>query len=364
MAGVRIENLVKIFPGGTRAVDGISFQVVNGEFLVMLGPSGCGKTTTLRSVAGLEHQTSGDIFIGSRLVNDLPPADRDIAFVFQFYALYPHLKVYDNIAFPLKAAGVPKEEIHQRVRSVAKMLKIDDLLNRRPSRLPAGEQQRVALGRAIIRRPQVFLLDEPLTNLDPAMRVEMRGELKRLHQEIGTTTLYVTHDQTEAMSLGQRVAVMNQGKLEQIDTPLDIYNHPASLFVAGFIGSPPMNFVEVRLAGDAHGLALVNSDQAFCLPIEPDLASQLPAGDALILGVRSEDLHVASDLSRGEIRAEVEIYEPLGDENIYSLRFAGGHKLLAKSPPTLELEPGTPVSVHFDQNRLHIFNAGTGKALR
>ena len=361
MAEIRIENLVKIFPGGTRAVDGVSFNVANGEFLVMLGPSGCGKTTTLRSVAGLERQTSGDIYIGPRLVNDLPPADRDIAFVFQFYALYPHLKVYDNIAFPLKAAGVPVEEIHQRVLSVAKMLKIDELLNRRPSRLPAGEQQRVALGRAIIRRPQVFLLDEPLTNLDPAMRVIMRGELKRLHQEIGTTTLYVTHDQTEAMSLGQRVAVMNQGKLEQLDTPLNIYDHPATLFVAGFIGSPPMNLVPVQLA---EGPALVNSTKAFCLPISEELAGILPKGEALMLGARSEDLHISPNLSFGEIRAEVEVFEPLGDENVYSLRFEGGHKLLAKTPPTLELAPGTPVGVHFDQNRLHVFESSSGRAMR
>ena len=361
MAEIRIENLVKIFPGGTRAVDDVTIHVGDGEFLVMLGPSGCGKTTTLRSVAGLERQNSGDIFIGSRLVNDLPPADRDIAFVFQFYALYPHLKVYDNIAFPLRAAGISKEEIRKRVLDVTRMLKIDNLLDRRPSRLPAGEQQRVALGRAIIRRPQVFLLDEPLTNLDPTMRVVMRAELKRLHQEIATTTLYVTHDQTEAMSLGQRVAVMSQGKLEQLDTPLNIYDHPATLFVAGFIGSPPMNFVNVHLA---EGPALVNSSRAFCLPIEAALANSLPAGADLVLGIRSEDLHISSDLAQGEIRAEVEVFEPLGDENIYSLRFAGGHKLLAKAPPTLELAPGTPVGVHFDQNRLHLFEAATGKALR
>lgn len=361
MAEIRIQNLVKIFPGGTRAVDDVSIDVQDGEFLVMLGPSGCGKTTTLRAVAGLERQTAGDIYIGPRLVNTLPPADRDIAFVFQFYALYPHLKVYDNIAFPLRAAGTSKDEIDKRVGEVARMLKIDHLLDRRPSRLPAGEQQRVALGRAIIRRPQVFLLDEPLTNLDPSMRVVMRGELKRLHQEIGTTTLYVTHDQTEAMSLGQRVAVMNQGKLEQLDTPLNIYDHPASLFVAGFIGSPPMNFVEVRMVD---GPALVNSSNAFCLSIGPEIADRLPKDHPLVLGVRSEDLHISTDLSRGELRAEVEVFEPLGDENIYSLHFEGGHKLLAKSAPTLELDLGTPVAVHFDQSRLHLYDKATGKALR
>ena len=361
MAEIRIQNLVKIFPGGTRAVDDVSIEIRDGEFLVMLGPSGCGKTTTLRSVAGLERQTSGDIYIGPRLVNTLAPADRDIAFVFQFYALYPHLNVYDNIAFPLRASGVTKAEIHQRVMAVAQMLKIDHLLNSKPNRLPAGVQQRVALGRAIIRRPQVFLLDEPLTNLDPAMRVVMRAELKKLHQDNGTTTLYVTHDQTEAMSLGQRVAVMNKGKLEQLDTPLNIYDHPSSLFVAGFIGSPPMNLVEVKLTD---GPALINSTNAFCLPIDAELAGRLPKGERLILGARSEDLHISGDSAQGEIRAEVVVFEPLGDENIYSLNIGGGHKLLAKAPPTLELASGTPVGVHFDQNRLHVYEASTGKALR
>ncbi len=371
MAEVRIERLVKIFPGGgggTRAVDDVSLRVADGEFLVLLGPSGCGKTTTLRSVAGLERQTSGDIFIGDRLVNDLSPADRDIAFVFQFYALYPHLKAYDNIAFPLRAAGRPKAEVDERVHKSAQLLKIDHLLNRRPDRLSGGEQQRVALARAMVRRPQVFLMDEPLTNLDSSLRADVRVEVKHLQQELGVTTLYVTHDQTEAMSLGHRIAVMNLGVLQQVGTPLDVYNHPATLFVAGFIGSPPMNFVDVRLAD---GPALVNSTAAFQLPIDAALADQLASRaystDSVLpftLGIRSEDLRIVTDPATGDLAAEVYAREPLGDETIYGLRFAGGHVMLAKAPPTLDLDMGQAIGVNFDRARLHVFDTANGQALR
>ncbi|HUV90012.1 MAG TPA: ABC transporter ATP-binding protein [Anaerolineae bacterium] len=361
MAEIRIQNLVKVFPGGTRAVDGVSIHVADGEFLVLLGPSGCGKTTTLRCVAGLERQTRGDIHIGDRLVNALPPADRDIAFVFQFYALYPHLSAYDNIAFPLKAAQLPKSEVDQRVHHVAEMLKINHLLNRRPKRLSSGEQQRVALGRAIVRRPQVFLLDEPLTNMDSSLRADMRVELKHLQQELGTTTLYVTHDQTEAMALGHKIAVMDAGKLQQVGAPLEVYNHPATLFVAGFIGSPPMNLLDVTLAA---GPALVDPDGAFRLPVDAALAEKWPTLVPLKLGVRSEDLHIAADPSAGDMPAEVYVVEPLGDETIYSLRFAGSHVMLAKAPPALDLKVGDKVGVSFDRSRLHVFDVQTGKALR
>jgi multiple sugar transport system ATP-binding protein len=361
MAEIKIEHLVKIFPGDTRAVDGISLHIADGEFLVLLGPSGCGKTTTLRCVAGLERQTSGDIWIGDRLVNDLAPADRDIAFVFQFYALYPHLRAYDNIAFPLQAAGKPKAEVEARVHKAAQLLKIENLLGHRPNRLSSGEQQRVALGRAIVRRPQVFLLDEPLTNLDASLRADMRVELKHLQQELGTTTLYVTHDQTEAMSMGQRIAVMNMGKLEQAGTPLEVYNHPATLFVAGFIGSPPMNFLDVTLDD---GPALVNSSGEFHLPIDAALTEKLAPKTPLKLGVRSEDLHIVTDPAAGDLPAEVYVREPLGDETIYGLRFAGGHVMLAKAPPTLELDTGQGVGVNFERSRLHIFDTASGKALR
>jgi sn-glycerol 3-phosphate transport system ATP-binding protein/multiple sugar transport system ATP-binding protein len=361
MAEIRIENLVKIFPNGTVAVDGVSLDIADGEFFVLLGPSGCGKTTTLRCVAGLEHQTEGDISIGERLVNDLPPADRDIAFVFQFYALYPHMKAYDNIAFPLRAAGVPKDEVDARVRSVAQTLKIEYALSRRPKRLSSGEQQRVALGRAMVRRPHVYLLDEPLTNLDASLRADLRVELKRLQHELGTTTLYVTHDQTEAMSMGHRIAVMNEGHLQQAGTPMDVYNHPATLFVAGFIGSPPMNFIDVTLED---GPALVNSSGEFRLRVDTAYAERLPVKTPLKLGVRSENLHIVADPGAGELPAEVYVCEPLGDETIYGLRFAGDHVLLAKAPPTLDLETGQNVGVNFDHAHIHVFDTKNGKALR
>jgi ABC-type sugar transport system ATPase subunit len=361
MAHIRIEQLVKIFPGGTRAIDDVSLNIVDGEFLVLLGPSGCGKTTTLRCVAGLERQTSGDIFIGDRLVNDLTPPDRDIAFVFQFYALYPHMSAFDNIAFPLRAAGRSKDEADRRVRKVAELLKIEHLLRRKPNRLASGEQQRVALGRAIVRRPLVFLLDEPLTNLDASLRADLRVEIKYLQQELGTTTLYVTHDQTEALSMGHRVAVMNLGKLEQLGTPMEVYNSPATLFVASFIGSPPMNFLDVQLDG---GPALVNSSNEFRLPIDTAVAEGLPAGVSLKLGVRSENLHIFPDTGSGDLPAEVYVREPLGDETVYGLRFSGGHLMLAKAPATLELDAGQWVGVKFDKSRLHIFDSATGKALR
>ncbi len=361
MAGIRIQHLVKIFPGGTLAVDDVSLDVTDGELLVLLGPSGCGKTTTLRSVAGLEQQTSGDIYIGDRLVNSLPPADRDIAFVFQFYALYPHLSAFDNIAFPLKAAGVERDEIKSRVAQVADLLKIRPLLANKPTRLSAGEQQRVALGRAIIRRPQVFLLDEPLTNLDATLRVDMRAELKRLHADIQTTTLYVTHDQTEAMSLGHRVAVMNMGKLEQVGSPLEIYDHPATLFVAGFIGSPPMNFIDVRLAD---GPSLAADGTGFRVPITPAMASAIKAKAALRLGIRSEDVHIHPNPQPNEPPAEITVAEPMGDEIIYGLSIPGGQVILAKAPPSLELPASTPVSLEFDPSRMHVFDVDSGRALR
>ncbi len=363
MAEVRIEHLVKIFPAaapGTQAVDDLTLTVKDGEFLVLLGPSGCGKTTTLRCVAGLEHQTSGNIFIGDRFVNNLRPADRDIAFVFQFYALYPHLKASDNIAFPLRAAGYPKAEVDERVRKVSALLKIGHLLNRTPSRLSGGEQQRVALARAMVRRPQVFLMDEPLTNLDPALRADVRVEIKHLQQDLGTTTLYITHDQTEAMALGHRIAVMDRGVLQQVGSPLEVYDHPATLFVAGFIGSVPMNFMDVTLV---NGPALVSDETPFRLGIDPVLAEKI-LHQVFTMGIRSEDLQVITDPAAGDVQAEVYAREPLGDETIYGVRLAGGKVLLARTPSALELDMGQPVGLNFSRSRLHLFDKVSGKAWR
>lgn len=252
MAEVRVENLVKRFEDVV-AVNDISLEVKDGEFVVLLGPTGCGKTTTLRCIAGLETPDSGEIYIDGRPVTKLSPAERDIAFVFQTFALYPHMRVYDNIAFPLKAVKLPKEEIDKRVREVAEILRISHLLSRRPGKLSGGEMQRVALGRAMVRRPKVFLMDEPLTSLDAKLRAEMRAELKRLQTDQNATTIYVTHDQLEAMSMGDRIAVMDAGKILQIGTPMDVYNHPENLFVAGFIGTPEMNMIPCEFVGKGDG---------------------------------------------------------------------------------------------------------------
>ena len=342
MAHVILNHVVKQFGdpahGGTLAVDNFSLTIADGEFLVLLGPSGCGKTTTLRMIAGLELPTSGEILIGDRPVTHLPPGDRDIAFVFQFYALYPHLSVRDNIAFPLRAQHVPKAEVDQRVQTIAERLRIQHILNRRPNRLPSGEQQRVALGRAVVRQPQVFLMDEPLTNLDAALRADMRVEIKHLQAELGTTTVYVTHDQVEAMSMSHRIAVMNLGVLQQVDTPLDIYNHPQTLFVATFIGSPPMNTIACRVEGDT----LVGSDSDFRLRLD----HHLPNGQAVIFGLRSEAITLV-DGDEADLRGEIVLREPLGDETIYSVA-VDGVTLLVKAPPRQMYQRGDSVGLMID----------------
>jgi ABC-type sugar transport system ATPase subunit len=362
MAEIRIQNLTKQF-GDFTAVKDLNLTIADGEFLILLGPSGCGKTTTLRSIAGLERQTSGDIFIGGRKVNELSPGDRDIAMVFQFYALYPHLTAYDNIAFPLRASNRPASEIDASVGRAAKLLRIEYLLKRKPNRMSGGEQQRVALGRAIVRRPSAFLMDEPLTNLDAKLRADMRAEIKHLQRELNTTMVYVTHDQTEAMSMAQRIAVMNQGVLQQVGTPLGIYDHPATLFVAGFIGSPPMNFVDVALKdGEAPMLTNVRGD--FKLLLAPQLRNMLmeKQNANLRMGIRSEDVQVIPNPADGDLKAQVYVREPLGDEIIYDLKI-GDQMLRAKAPPTLRLNVGDRAGLKFDQTRLHLFDLKTEQAI-
>ncbi len=360
MAEVKIENLVKVFDDGTVAVNQLNLTVANGEFLVLLGPSGCGKTTTLRCVAGLEHQTAGDITIGDRLVNALAPGIRDIAFVFQFYALYPHLDAYSNIAFPLRATNVDKVEIDRRVQEVAGILRIQHILNKRPSSLPSGEQQRVALGRAIIRRPHVFLMDEPLTNLDAALRVDMRVELKHLQEEMGITMLYVTHDQTEAMSMGHRIAVMNLGVLQQVGTPLEIYQHPATLFVAGFIGDPPMNLVPVTLEGST----LVGIDNELRLAIDEGTANKVRqnmSSDQLVLGIRAEDIQLKEN-GDGDVHSTIVTRAPLGDQTQYAVTL-NGQLLRITTEPTVYFDLNKNITLDIDRTRMHIFDAGTEQAL-
>jgi sn-glycerol 3-phosphate transport system ATP-binding protein/multiple sugar transport system ATP-binding protein len=358
MAKVTIKDMMKRFPNGTIAVDNLNLDIADGEFLVLLGPSGCGKTTTLRSVAGLERQTSGDIFIGDRVVNDLPPGMRDIAFVFQFYALYPHMSVYDNIAFPLRASQVTKEEVDRRVKLVAQQLRIDHLLSRRPTRLASGDQQRVALGRAMVRQPQVFLMDEPLTNLDASLRAEMRAELKHLQADLGITMIYVTHDQTEAMSMSQRIAVMNLGVLQQVSAPLDIYERPDTLFVAGFIGNPPMSFANVTLGTDN-----TLQGSGFLLPLPVEIAEQVRQRQTqpdLVLGVRAEDATLSHSAEQGTLSACVVTAEPLGDETIYTLR-VGDVKFRASTVPSMRFVPDENVGLSFNMDRIHLFDAKTQK---
>jgi len=358
MAEIRLENVVKIFGEDVVAVEDLSLTIADGEFLVLLGPSGCGKTTTLRMIAGLEVQTRGDIFIGERRVNDLRAGDRDIAFVFQFYALYPHLSVWDNISFPLRAQKLPKDEVERRVQDVARRLRIDHILKRRPNGLPGGEQQRVALGRAMVRQPQVFLMDEPLTNLDASLRSDMRVELKHLQQELATTMVYVTHDQVEAMSMSHRIAVLNLGVLQQVDTPLNIYRHPKTLFVATFIGSPPMNIIECHIQDGV--LASATGDFRYQLPSSWHKAAM--NAEDVYFGVRPEDISIVQQDDLGLISGEIVIREPLGDETIYRVDI-GKHVLSVKASPKLVLNPGERVLLKINPERIHLFDRRTEQSL-
>jgi sn-glycerol 3-phosphate transport system ATP-binding protein/multiple sugar transport system ATP-binding protein len=361
MADIRINQMTKRY-GDVVAVQELNLLIDDGEFLVLLGPSGCGKTTTLRSIAGLERQSSGDIFIGDTLVNNLPPGDRDIAMVFQFYALYPHFSAFDNIAFPLRAQRTPPAEIDERVRLVARTLRIEHLLRRRPKQLSGGEQQRVALGRAMVRRPRAFLMDEPLTNLDAALRADMRAELKHLQQELATTMVYVTHDQVEAMSMGRRIAVMNLGVLQQLGTPLDVYKRPATLFVAGFIGNPPMRLIDCRL--ETNGTpALVDQTGLFHLPIDPALEARMRASGAeqLVLGIRPEEVLVGGD-QPADFEAIVTRREPLGDETIYDFQ-VGEQMLQARVAPSLRLALQERVPIRVDREAMRLFDRATEQAI-
>ena len=321
MAEVTFENVSKIYPDGTRAVSSIDLAIQDGEFMVLVGPSGCGKTTALRMVAGLEEISEGLLRIGDRVVNQVPPRDRDIAMVFQSYALYPHLSVYENIAFGLRLRGEKKSEIDSRVREAARVLGLDPFLKRKPRALSGGQRQRVAMGRAIVRQPQAFLMDEPLSNLDAKLRVQMRAEVARLQSDLGTTTIYVTHDQVEAMTMGDRVAVMRKGELQQVDSPQQLYDHPVNLFVGGFIGSPAMNMVEATLKQSNGGVAIEAGGQNLVLGEEvvaARAALKNYEGRKVVLGIRPEDLEdsaLAPDVPADRrLRGQVELREALGSE--------------------------------------------------
>jgi len=363
LARVELKNLMKRF-GDSLAVNNLSLIVEDKEFLVLLGPSGCGKTTTLRCIAGLETPDQGEIYIGDAPVNDLPPKDRDIAMVFQSYALYPHMKVFDNIAFPLKMQKVARSEIDRKVKETAELLKITRLLNRRPRQLSGGEAQRVALGRAIVRDPKVFLMDEPLSNLDAKLRIYMRAELKRLQKELGVTTVYVTHDQVEAMTMADKVAIMNQGVLQQLGNTYEIFHHPSNLFVAGFIGTPPMNLISCTIQ-EKNGSSYLDTG-TFTLPLTNDvgkLVQDQTTSSELILGFRCEDVSIERKKTPQEfVEAEVYVTEPTGSEIIVDLKI-GPDIVKAKTGPSFSIGIGDHVWMGIKKERTYIFDKNTGKAI-
>jgi multiple sugar transport system ATP-binding protein len=360
MARVLLKNLTKRF-GSVVAVNKLSLEAKDKEFVVLLGPSGCGKTTVLRCIAGLENPDEGEIHIGDRLVTGFEPKERDVAMVFQSYALYPHMKVFDNLAFPLENANVPREEIRKKVQEVAKTLKIDALLDRKPRQLSGGQRQRVALGRAMVREPRVFLMDEPLSNLDAKLRVYMRAELKKLQKDLQITTIYVTHDQVEAMTMGDKVAILNEGLLQQYGHASEIYFHPQNVFVAGFIGSPPTNFFDCSLAKEP---SYALDAGVFKYPIPDfliDKAKEWPS--SLVLGVRPQDVMVHQK-PRGKefIEAKLEIDEPLGDRQVFDLR-VGDYLVKALVSPDLKVAIGDTFWIEFPQDKIYVFDRKTGQAL-
>jgi multiple sugar transport system ATP-binding protein len=361
MAKVILKNVGKIYPGNVRAVENFNLEIDQGEFVVMVGPSGCGKSTTLRMVAGLEEITEGTIQIGDRVVNDVPPKDRDIAMVFQNYALYPHMTVYQNMAFGLKLRKFKKAEIDQRVRDAADILGINELLERRPKALSGGQRQRVAVGRAIVRKPAVFLFDEPLSNLDAKMRVQMRTEISRLHTRLETTMIYVTHDQVEAMTMGDRIVVMKDGFIQQVATPTDLYDSPANIFVAGFIGTPPMNFFEVTLTGQGEKLTL--TEDTFTLPVPPAWRERLApyAGKKVTFGLRPEDVgspRAESTAGVPHIKATVEVVEPMGSET-YLYMNTGRNSFIARVDSHRICRVGERVDLAVVLDKGHVFDSQT-----
>ena len=358
MARVFLENVVKKF-GDVEVVRNVTMEIKDREFVVFVGPSGCGKTTTLRMVAGLEEITEGKIYIGDRAVNDVPPKDRDIAMVFQNYALYPHMNVYNNMAFGLKLRRLPRREIDRRVDEAAEILGLTGLLNRMPKQLSGGQRQRVALGRAIVRIPKVFLMDEPLSNLDAKLRVQMRAEIKKLHHRLQSTIIYVTHDQVEAMTLGDRVAVMLNGIMQQVDNPLTVYEHPGNRFVAGFIGSPPMNFLDGVLEQQKDQIAF--SGQSIRLDMPADLRDLLRehVGHEVVLGIRPEDIydtrHVDPELVTASMSAKVDFRELMGSETFVYLK-VGPTPLVAKLPALSDFPAGSRLNISIHLNKLHLFD--------
>ena len=365
MAKVTLDRLRKVYPNGYVGVDEATFDIGDGELLVLVGPSGCGKSTLLRMIAGLETITSGELRIGDRVVNDMAPKDRDIAMVFQSYALYPHMTVAENLGFGLKLRGAPKDEVARRVRESAQMLELESLLDRKPAALSGGQRQRVALGRALVRQPQVFLLDEPLSNLDAKLRASTRVEIARLHRKLGTTMIYVTHDQVEAMTLGQRIVVLDKGRIQQIDTPMALYNRPANLFVATFLGSPKMNVLWGEVVGNGDALSLrIAENVELPLHPEPELRERVRTyiGRQLTVGLRPEDLTLAAP-GPGHLQAKVETVEPVGNEAFLNLG-CGGCELVLRLPPRSLPNAGDTVYLGHHPEHMHYFDSESGRSLR
>jgi multiple sugar transport system ATP-binding protein len=362
MAQVILENVTKVFPGGVQAVDNMSLHIADQEFIVLVGPSGCGKSTTLRMVAGLEEITSGTIQIGDRVVNDVPPKNRDIAMVFQNYALYPHMSVYKNMAFGLKLRKVPKKEIDEKVRAAAHMLGIEELLDRKPKALSGGQRQRVAVGRAIVRNPKAFLFDEPLSNLDAKLRVEMRAEIKKLHRRLQTTTIYVTHDQEEAMTLGDRVVVMRDGLVQQVDSPLNIYDYPVNRFVGGFVGTPPMNFLHGKLVASNGAIYFDTGDDKVRLQEETVRRISGKVGEPVVFGIRPECMsnHGDGDFAGTEnvLNVRVSVVEPLGDKMDVYMSTPHHEHLVCRADAHARIQEGQTLPIYLDMSRVHIFEPG------
>ncbi|MGL4910841.1 MAG: ABC transporter ATP-binding protein [Romboutsia sp.] len=368
MSGVLLKNINKSYTNGFNAVKDVNIDIKDKEFVVLVGPSGCGKSTTLRMIAGLEDISSGELYIGDRIVNDVDPKDRDIAMVFQNYALYPHLSVYENMAFALKLRKLPKAEIDEKVQNAAKILDLSHLLDRKPKALSGGQRQRVALGRAIVRNPKVFLMDEPLSNLDAKLRTSMRTEISKLHKSLETTFIYVTHDQVEAMTMADRIVVMKDGIIQQMDTPQEIYDNPVNMFVAGFIGAPQMNFLPVSLVKKNNGVFAVNDNFEIALNkcTYEALDERGYVGKEVVLGIRPEDIHIedlfVDNSSDSVFEAKVDIHELMGAE-IHAYLKVGEHDVIARFDGRFRVSRGDKLKLAMDKNRIRIFDKDTEEAV-
>ncbi len=366
MASLQLKNIYKRYSGGVTAVTDFSLDIADKEFVILVGPSGCGKSTTLRMIAGLEEISEGELYIGDKLMNDVAPKDRDIAMVFQNYALYPHMTVFENMAFGLKLRKTPKAEINKRVHEAARILDIEHLLERKPKALSGGQRQRVALGRAIVREPKVFLMDEPLSNLDAKLRVQMRSEICKLHQRLQTTFIYVTHDQTEALTMGTRIVVMKDGIMQQVDSPSELYRNPVNMFVAGFIGSPQMNFCDAVIANEGGNICVKFGSNTVKLTAEKAAKAEKYIGQTVVMGIRPEDLYDDQDslekYADSKIEADVDITEMMGAET-YLYLVIDGMKFIARVKADSDAKTNTKISVAIDPEKIHIFDKETEQVI-